>query len=86
MIISSLFDYVLHKKRNLAFSRRSRAKTAKKCSKKCDARAKLLFCFLNPLVLFEVLVAVASLDFRVDFQCRVIFTWVRVQNLRSQIK
>ena len=37
-IISSLSVYVLHK------TRRSRAKTAKKCTKKRDARTKLLFC------------------------------------------
>ena len=41
-----------------AFSRRSRAATAKKCTKKRDARAKLLFWLLN-LLLFDVLVAVA---------------------------
>ena len=31
--------------------------------KKCDARAKLLFCLLN-LLFFHVLVAVASLDLK----------------------
>ena len=36
--------YVLHKTCNYAFSRRSRARTVKKCTKKRDARAKLLFC------------------------------------------
>ena len=41
-----------------AFSRRSRAATAKKSSKKRDARAKLLFWLLN-LLLFDFLVAVA---------------------------
>ena len=45
----SLLIYVLHKTRNLAFSRRSRAKTGKKCTKKCDARTKLLLCLLNLL-------------------------------------
>ena len=35
--------------RNKAFSRRSRAKTGRKCTKKCGARAKLLFCSLNQL-------------------------------------
>ena len=44
------------------FSRRNRAKTAKKCVKKCDARATLLFCLLNLLFFFDVLVAVASSD------------------------
>ena len=46
------------------FSRRNRAKTAKKCAKKCDARATLLFCVLN-LFFFDVLVAVASSDLTV---------------------
>ena len=55
--ILSLLVYVLHKTRNKTFSRRSRAKTGKKCTKKCDARAKLLFCLLN-LLFFNVLVAV----------------------------
>ena len=41
--------HVLHKTQNYAFSRRSRAKTGKKCTKKCDARAKLLFCLFNLL-------------------------------------
>ena len=36
--------HVLHKTWNLAFSRRNRSVTAKKCTKKHDARAKLLFC------------------------------------------
>ena len=44
------------------FSRLNRAKTAKKCAKKCDARATLLFCLLNLLFFFDVLVAVASSD------------------------
>ena len=52
---SSLLVYVLHKTCNKAFSRRSRARTVKKCTKKRDARAKLLFCVIN----FDVLVAVA---------------------------
>ena len=46
--ISSLPVYVLHKTRNWAFSRCSRSKTAKKCTKKRDARTKL-FCLLNLL-------------------------------------
>ena len=32
------------------FSRRSRAVTANKCTKKRDARTKLLFCFINLLL------------------------------------
>ena len=46
-------------------SRRNRAKTAKKCAKKCDARATLLFCLLDLLFFFDVLVAVASSDLTV---------------------
>ena len=38
--------------------KRSDALMTKKCTKKCDARAELLFCRSN-LVLFDVLVAVA---------------------------
>ena len=36
--------YVLHKTWNQVFSRRSREITAAKCTRKCNARAKLLFC------------------------------------------
>ena len=39
-------------------SRGGRARTAKKCTKKCAARAKWLFSFL---IFFQVLVAVAHL-------------------------
>ena len=56
--ISSMLVYIPHKTRNQAFSRRSRAKTGKKCTKKRDARANLLFCLLNLLGFFDVLVAV----------------------------
>ena len=45
--ISSALVYVLHKTRHKAFSHRGCAKTRKKCTKKCDAHAKLLFCLLN---------------------------------------
>ena len=38
--------------RNEAISRRSRAKTVKKCTKKCDARAKLLFWLLIESTVF----------------------------------
>ena len=41
---------VLHKK---AFSGRSRALTGKKCTKICDARAELLFCLFNLLLLWR---------------------------------
>ena len=41
------------------FLRCSRAATVKKCAKKHDARAKLLFCLLNLLRFFSVLVDVA---------------------------
>ena len=50
--------------RNKAFLRCSRAKTAKKYTKKCDSRAKLMSCLLNLLFYFYFLVAVASLDLR----------------------
>ena len=59
--ISSLLVYVLHKTRNQALSRRSRAKTGKKCTKKCDVRAKLLFCLLK-LLFVDVLVAVRVVE------------------------
>ena len=42
---------------NLVISRRSCAVKAKKCRKKRDARAELLFCSLN-LLFFDVPVAV----------------------------
>ena len=42
-----------------ALSRRSRATTAKKCTKKRDTRAKLLFRQSKPVVFFAVLVVVA---------------------------
>ena len=60
--ISSLLVYIHLKTRNWSFSRRSRAKTAKKCTKKGDVRAKLLFCALNPLFILDVLVAFTSLN------------------------
>ena len=48
-LLSSLV-YVLHKTWNWAFSSRSRVVTAKKCTKKRDARANLLFCLINLLL------------------------------------
>ena len=51
--------YVLHKTRNKAFSRRSRAMTAKKCTKKRDAGAMLLFFSYSTNCFFDVLVVVA---------------------------
>ena len=42
--------YVLHKTRNEAFFRRSRAKREKKCTVKRDGRTRLLFSLLNLLV------------------------------------
>ena len=47
--ILSLLVQVLRKTRNKLFSRPSRAKTARKCTEKCEARAKLLFWILNLL-------------------------------------
>ena len=55
---SSSCVYVLHKTSRQDISRPSRAVTAKKCTKKCNARAELLF-WLQNLLLFDVLVAVA---------------------------
>ena len=49
---------VLHETCHQEISRPSRAVTAKKCTKKCNARAELLF-WLQNLLLFDVLVAVA---------------------------
>ena len=56
---SSSCVHVLHETWNKAFSRHTRAVTAKKCSKKREARAEL-FCQSKPTVfLFAVLVDVA---------------------------
>ena len=65
--ISSLFVYVLLKTRNVVFSRRSRAKTAKKCTnKKAGYTCKVVdLLILNLLVFLDVLVAVASLNLKV---------------------
>jgi len=43
----------------MVFSRRCRAVTAEKFTKKRDARAKLLFCQFKPIAFFAVLVDVA---------------------------
>ena len=56
--------HVLHKKFNYAFSRRSHTVTTKKCIKKRDTRAKLVFCQSKPIaqfytVLVDVTVVVA---------------------------
>ena len=56
--ISLLLAYILHKTWNWALLCYSGAKTAKKCTKKCDALAKLLFRLLN--LFFYILVAVES--------------------------
>ena len=45
-----LLVYVLHETWNWAFSRGSRAVTAKKCTKKRDALAKMLFCLVKLLL------------------------------------
>ena len=47
--VLDVYRIQFHKTRNKAFSRRGRAKMGKKYTKKCDARAKLLFCLLNLL-------------------------------------
>ena len=56
---SSSLVYVLHKTCNWAFLRLSRARKVKKCTKKRDARRKLLFCVISLCFFFDVLVAVA---------------------------
>ena len=48
---SSSCVYVLHKTSHQEISRPSRAVTAKKCTKKCNARAELLFWLLSLLLL-----------------------------------
>ena len=45
---------VLHKTWICAFSRRSRVVTAKKCTKKRDARVKLLFCQFKPIAFLRL--------------------------------
>ena len=54
---SSCVD-VHHKTYHQEISRRSRAVTVRKCTKKCNTRAELLFWLLS-ILLFDVLVAVA---------------------------
>ena len=49
----------------IKLKRRTCAKTAKKCTKKRDARAKLLFCLWNLVFFLHVLVAVALLNLKV---------------------
>ena len=52
--ISSWTVYVLHKTGIYALLRRSRAETAKKCTKKYAARAYYTYCFLDVLVAVAV--------------------------------
>ena len=47
--LSSLLVYVLHKTRDQAFPRRSRAKTANKCTTKIDARSIFIFLLIKPI-------------------------------------
>ena len=65
--ISSSLVFVLHKTWNWIFSRRSRAVTAKKFTKKRAARAELLFCVLNLLLLLTFSVLSASSDLNVPY-------------------
>ena len=51
--ISSSLVYVHHKKWNWAFSRRSRAVTATKCTKKRDLRAELSLYLVNLLLFWR---------------------------------
>ena len=47
-----------------------RATTAKKCTDKCNARAKLLFCQPKPIAFFAVLVAVTvNVAYKVPYCC-----------------
>ena len=55
---SSTCVYVVHKTSYQEISRPSRTVTAKKCTKKCNASAELLF-WLQNYWFFDVLVAVA---------------------------
>ena len=67
---SSSCVYVLHKTSHQEISRASRAVTAKKCTKKSNARAVLLFWLLSLLLLFfDVLVAVAVIVAKAPY-CR----------------
>ena len=52
---SSSYAHVIEKNVKLGNSRRSRAATAKKCTKKRDARAKLLFCQSKPIAFLSFL-------------------------------
>ena len=56
---SSSCVYILHKTCHQEISLPSRAVTAKKYTKKCNARAELLFWLQNLLLFFDVLAAVA---------------------------
>ena len=61
--ISLLLVYVLHKTRLIWYFQ----VVVVQCTKKRDARAKLLFCLLN-LLFVDVLVALASLDLTVPLE------------------
>ena len=61
--ISSLLVYILHETRNLAFSRRSRAKTAKKMYKKSVLHVQNCCFAWYQLLCLYLLVAVPSLNF-----------------------
>ena len=62
---SKILSFLVYEMQNKAFSRCSRAKTAKKCTKKLAARAKLLFCLFYLFLFLYLIVAVASLDLKV---------------------
>ena len=59
------FNYVLTKKKTWAVSRSCRAKTTKKCTKKVRCTCEVVNLPTKPLVVFDVLVAVASSDRKV---------------------
>ena len=48
-----MFQAVLYKTGNWALSRCSRATTVKRCTKKRDALAKLLFCLYKPIAFYR---------------------------------
>ena len=67
--------YVRHETSLEGISSRSRAVTAKKCTKKCAARAKLLFCFSKPIA--SLTFSLPSSDLKVAILKRKRSPWSR---------
>ena len=63
--ISSLLVYVLHKTRNQACSRRSRAKTGREMYKKAWCTCKVVVLLIKPIVFLTFSLPSASLDLKV---------------------